>query len=117
VKLGIKGGLAAVIAIVSLKWMHPAGATSVPLWAWLLTVLGRPFPRAGGTGDLPAFRNATIIDSFLGMMFGMLIATVVSRLLWPILPQQVLRDADGPRRFDRNGRRDPLEAPLRVCSI
>jgi hypothetical protein len=47
--------------------------------------------------------SQTIIDSFLGMMFGMLIATVVSRLLWPILPQQVLRDADGPRRFDRNG--------------
>ena len=75
-KLGIKGGLAAVIAIVSLKWMHPAGATSVPLWAWLLTVLGRPFPRAGGTGDLPAFRNAFLAALALaGCVFLLILTT------------------------------------------
>jgi hypothetical protein len=167
VKVGIKGGLAAVIAIVSLKWIHPPGAADVPVWAWLFVVLKRTFLRAGGTGDLRGFQTAirgslvlvactlllilttqllanyavmslalflvmfatgfftakiaglsfwtqftfltidafvalnpqvpvssqTIIDTFLGIMFGMWIATVVGRLLWPLLPQRVLRDS------------------------
>src|SRR5260370_27690422 len=76
VKLGIKGGLAAVIAIVSLKWMHPPGAASVPLWAWLLTVLGRPFPRAGGTGDLRVFQNAFLAALALaGCVFLLILTT------------------------------------------
>jgi uncharacterized membrane protein YccC len=34
----------------------------------------------------------TIIDTFLGIIIGMGIATVVGRLTWPVLPQRVLRD-------------------------
>jgi hypothetical protein len=166
VKVGIKGGLAALISIVCLKWIHPPGPANVPTWAWLLIVLGRSFFRVGGTGDLRAFQTAlrgslilavcavlliltapflasyaimnlalffllftagfltarmagitfwmeftflttsqlvalnpqnpipsqTIIDAFVGMMFGMWIATLLSRLLWPVLPQRLLRD-------------------------
>jgi hypothetical protein len=166
VKVGIKGGLAALISIVCLKWIHPPGPANVPTWAWLLIVLGRSFFRVGGTGDLRAFQTAlrgslilavcavlliliapflasyaimnlalflllftagfltariagitfwmeftfltigqfvalnpqnpipsqTIIDAFVGMMFGMWIATLLSRLLWPVLPQKLLRD-------------------------
>jgi Fusaric acid resistance protein family len=166
VKVGIKGGLAALISIVCLKWIHPPGPANVPTWAWLLIVLGRSFFRLGGTGDLRAFQTAlrgslilavcaallvltapflasyaimnlalflllftagfltariagitfwmeftfltigqfvalnpqnpvpsqTIIDAFVGMMFGMWIATALSRLLWPVLPQRLLRD-------------------------
>jgi uncharacterized membrane protein YccC len=166
VKVGIKGGLAALISIVCLKWIHPPGPANVPTWAWLLIVLGRSFFRLGGTGDLRAFQTAlrgslilavcaalliltapflasyaimnlalflllftagfltariagitfwmeftfltigqfvalnpqnpvpsqTIIDGFVGIMFGMWIATVLSRLLWPVLPQRLLRD-------------------------
>jgi uncharacterized membrane protein YccC len=165
-KVGIKGGLAALISIVCLKWIHPPGPANVPTWAWLLIVLGRSFFRLGGTGDLRAFQTAlrgslilavcaalliltapflasyavmslalflllftagfltariagitfwmeftfltisqlvalnpqnpvpsqTIIDAFLGMMFGMWIAAALSRLLWPVLPQRLLRD-------------------------
>src|ERR1700730_9852486 len=36
--------------------------------------------------------SQTIIDTFLGLMFGMFIGTVLGRLLWPVLPQRVLRD-------------------------
>jgi uncharacterized membrane protein YccC len=166
VKVGIKGGLAALISVVCLKWIHPPGPANVPTWAWLLIVLGRSFFRLGGTGDLRAFQTAlrgslilavcaalliltapflanyatmnlalffllftagfltariagmtfwmeftfltisqlvalnpqnpvpsqSIIDAFLGMMFGMWIAAVLSRLLWPVLPQRLLRD-------------------------
>jgi uncharacterized membrane protein YccC len=166
VKVGVKGGLAAVIAVLLLKWINPPGSASIPLYAWVLTIAGRPFLRAGGTGDLRAFQNAfiaalalagcvfllflttpfladylvmnlvlflilfvfgfltarsaginfwiqfgyltisafvglnpqvpvasqTIIDTFLGLMIGMGIGTVVGRLIWPVLPQRVLRD-------------------------
>ena len=166
VKAGIKGGIAAVISIVLLKWINPPGPTSIPLMAWTLSLFGRPFLRAGGTGDLRSFQNAflaalvlsacaalliltapfmadylvmnlalffvvfwlgfltvriagvtfwiqvsylsisvfvglnpqvpvptqTIIDNFVGLMIGMAIATVVGRLIWPVLPQRLLRD-------------------------
>jgi uncharacterized membrane protein YccC len=166
VKVGVKGALAAVIAVLLLKWINPPGAASIPLYAWILTIAGRPFLRAVGTGDLRAFQNAfiatlalagcvfllflatpfladylvmnlvlflillvfgfltariaginfwiqfgfltisafvglnpqvpvasqTIIDTFLGLIIGMGIGTVVSRLIWPVLPQRVLRD-------------------------
>jgi hypothetical protein len=166
VRVAVKGGLAAVISIVSLKWINPPGPASIPLMAWLLTILGRPALRVGGTGDLRAFQTAfraslmlaacaallilttpfladyavmnvalflilftlgfltariaginfwiqlayitisalaglnpqvpvasqTIIDTFLGLTFGMFIGTVLGRLLWPVLPQRVLRD-------------------------
>ena len=166
VKIGIKGGLAAVIAVLLLKWINPPGASSIPPMAWVLTIFGRPFLQAGGTGDLRAFQNAslkalaligcasllilttpflagftamnlvlflilflfgfvtarstginswtlvgfltisafvglnpqvpvasqTIIDTFLGLMIGIGIGTVVSRVIWPVLPQRVLKD-------------------------
>jgi hypothetical protein len=166
VRVAVKGGLAAVISIVLLKWINPPGPSAVPLMAWLQTILSRPFLRTGGTGDLRAFQTAfrasltlaacaallilmtpllagyaamnvalflilftlgsltaripginfsiklsyltisafvglnpqepvatkTIIDTFLGLAFGMFIGTVLGRLLWPVLPQRVLRD-------------------------
>ena len=166
VRIGIKGGLAAVVAIVCLEWLHPPGSGSVPLMAWTLTIMARPFLKAGGSGDLRAFQTAlgaslflavyavllllttpflanyavmnlglflvlfafsffsaripginfwmqigyltisafvglnpqqpvasqTIIDTSLGLVFGTWIGTVVGRLIWPVLPQRILRD-------------------------
>jgi hypothetical protein len=166
VKVGVKGGLAAVISVLLLKWINPPGSASIPPMAWILTILGRTALRAGGNGDLRAFQNAflkalvlagcvfllilatpflagyavmnlvlflilfifgfltartvginswilvgyltisafvglnpqvpvpsqTIIDTFLGLMIGIGIGTVVSRLIWPVLPQRVLQD-------------------------
>jgi uncharacterized membrane protein YccC len=36
--------------------------------------------------------SSTIIDSVLGLATGMAIATVIGRLIWPLLPQRLLRD-------------------------
>ena len=36
--------------------------------------------------------SLTIIDSFLGMTTGMVIAAMVGRFIWPVLPQKLLRD-------------------------
>jgi uncharacterized membrane protein YccC len=166
VKVGIKGGLATVIAVLLLEWINPPGSTAIPPMAWMLTIFGRTFLRVGETGDLRAFQNAslkalalfgcvlllilttpflagyavmnlvlflilfifgfltarspginswmlvgfltisvfvglnpqvpvasqTIIDDFLGLVIGIGIGTVVSRLIWPVLPQRVLQD-------------------------
>jgi uncharacterized membrane protein YccC len=166
VKIGIKGGLATVIAVLLLEWINPPGSTAIPPMAWMLTIFGRTFLRVGETGDLRAFQNAslkalalvgcvlllilttpflagyavmnlvlflilfifgfltarspginswmlvgfltisvfvglnpqvpvasqTIIDDFLGLVIGIGIGTVVSRLIWPVLPQRVLQD-------------------------
>jgi len=166
VKVGIKGALAATISVLLLMWINPPGASALTLMAWTMTLFGRPYIRAGGTGDLRAFQNGfkgslaligcvvllllttpylsnyivmnvtlfvilflfgffmaqaggitfwiqlalltistfvgldpqhpvpslTIIETFLGMIAGLAIATVVGRLLWPTLPQTLLRD-------------------------
>jgi uncharacterized membrane protein YccC len=34
----------------------------------------------------------TIIDAYVGFIVGMAIATVVGRLIWPVLPRMVMRD-------------------------
>jgi hypothetical protein len=166
VKIGVKSSLAAVIAILLLMWINPPGAPIIPLVTWLLTILRRPFLRAGGMGDLRAFQSSflaalglvacvvllilvtpfladypamnlglflmmfvvgfttarsvgvsfwtqigtlviyafvglnpqqpvptqTTIDTFVGFITGVTIATVVGRVLWPVLPQMVMRD-------------------------
>jgi uncharacterized membrane protein YccC len=167
VRVGIKGGLAAVIAIIFLKWIHPPGASTVPSWSWVFVIFTRTFLQWSGDSDLRGFQTAfcrslilavcaillilttpflasyaimnlvlflvlfavgfltagisvfsffgifawltieefvglnpqepvwsqTIIDNFLGLGFGIWIATIVNRILWPILPQRVLRDS------------------------
>ena len=166
VKIGVKSSLAVTTAFLLLMWINPPGASIIPLVAWLLTLLRRPFLRAGGTGDLRGFQSSflaalglaacvvllilitpllvdypamnlalflmmfivgftttrsagtsfwtqigmliiyafvgldpnqpvptqTIIDTFVGFITGMTIATVVGRVFWPILPQMVMRD-------------------------
>jgi hypothetical protein len=165
-RMGIKGGLAAVIALLLLRWIHPPGPAAIPLGAWVFTILSRPFVRAGGPGDLrilqrtffaalcfiptvailhlstPALSyysvmnaalfgilfvfgfltarmpgltfgtqvvvlgisvfvglnpeqpvpSLTIIESFLGLTLGMVIAAVVGRVFWPVLPQILFKD-------------------------
>jgi|GEM_PF-1002048 len=166
VKIGVKSSSAAMVSILLLMWINPPGASIIPLVAWLLTILRRPFLRAGGMGDLRGFQNSalaalglaacvvllilvtplladypamnvalflmmfvvgfatahsagisfwtqigmliiytivglnpqqvvptpTIIDTFVGFITGMTIATVVGRVFWPVLPQMVMRD-------------------------
>lgn len=197
VKVGIKGALAAVVSVVLLKWINPPGPAALTLMAWTMTLFGRPFIRAGGTGDLRAFQNAfkgslaligcvilllpttpflsnyvvmnlalfvmlfvlgffmaaasgitfwiqlalltistfvgldpqhpvpsaTIIDTFLGMIAGLAIATVIGRLLWPTLPQTLLRDdlitlfKDNKALLSRDPDRERIQTRLAILSV
>ena len=197
VKVGIKGALAAVVSVVLLKWINPPGPAALTLMAWVMTLFGRPYIRAGGTGDLRAFQNAfkgslaligcvillllttpflsnyvvmnlalfvilfllgfamaaaggitfwiqmalltistfvgldpqhpvpsaTIIDTFLGMIVGLAIATVIGRLLWPTLPQTLLRDdlvtlfKDNKSLLRRDPDRERIQTRLAILSV
>jgi uncharacterized membrane protein YccC len=197
VKIGIKGGLAATISVLLLMWINPPGPGSIPLVAWLLTVLGRPFLRAGGTGDLRSIQNSflaalglaacaglliltapfvtdylvmnlalflalfvfgfftarragvnfwmqivmlaifvfvglnpqqpvatqTIIDAYVGFIIGMALATIVGRLIWPVLPQMVMRDnllvlfADLKALLDADPRGEKIQNQLAILPL
>jgi p-hydroxybenzoic acid efflux pump subunit AaeB len=79
VRIAIKGGLAAVIGVTLLKWIHPPGAAAIPLMAWLCASSGRVFLRAGGSGDCHGLQNA-----FLGcLVFAG--CTVVLLVITPLL--------------------------------
>jgi len=196
-KVGIKGALSAVVSVVLLKWINPPGPAALTLVAWTMTLFGRPFIRAGGTGDLRAFQNAfkgslaligcvivllltttflsnyvvmnlalfvmlfvlgffmaaasgitfwiqlslltistfvgldpqhpvpstTVIDTFLGMIVGLAIATVIGRLLWPTLPQTLLRDdlitlfKDTKALIRRDPDRERIRTRLAILSV
>jgi hypothetical protein len=53
--------------------------------------LGRTSTFVGLNPQVPV-ASSTIIDSILGTISGMAIATVIGRLIWPVLPQRLLRD-------------------------
>ena len=58
-------------------------------WA-IVTVLGTSV--LVGLNAQEPVDSGTIIDSVLGLITGMAIATVIGRLIWPLLPQRLLRD-------------------------
>jgi uncharacterized membrane protein YccC len=182
--------------VVLLMWINPPGTAALTLMAWTMTLFGRPFIRAGGTGDLRAFQNAfkgslalvgcvivllltttflsnyvvmnlalfvmlfvlgffmaasgitfwiqlalltistfvgldpqhpvpstTIIDTFLGMIAGLAIATVIGRLLWPTLPQTLLRDnlitlfKDNKALIRRDPDQERIQTQLAILSV
>ena len=56
-------------------WINPPGPGSIPLVAFFLIVLGRPFLRVGGTGDLRSFQNSFLAALGLAGCAGLLILT------------------------------------------
>jgi hypothetical protein len=65
-----------------------AGTSGLSFWGLFAWLTIESFV---GTNPQVPVSSQTIIDNFVGLGFGMWIATIMSRLLWPILPQKVLR--------------------------
>jgi hypothetical protein len=61
-----------------------------------------------GLNPQESVASQTVLDTFIGLAFGMWIAALVGRLLWPILPQYVRRKDAGAL-----GRR--IKASTRAC--
>jgi uncharacterized membrane protein YccC len=66
-----------------------ARTLGLTFWA-LVTILG--ISTFIGLNPQVPVASSAIIDSILGLILGMTIATVIGRLIWPVLPQRLLRD-------------------------
>jgi uncharacterized membrane protein YccC len=66
-----------------------ARTPGLTFWA-LVTILG--ISTFIGLNPQVPVPSSAIIDSILGLILGMTIATVIGRLIWPVLPQRLLRD-------------------------
>jgi uncharacterized membrane protein YccC len=58
---------------------------------WAIVTILSTSVLVGLNAQVPV-QTSTIIDSVLGLVTGMAIATVIGRLIWPLLPQRLLRD-------------------------
>jgi len=67
--------------------------------------------------------SQTIIDDFLGLVIGIGIGTVVSRLIWPVLPQRVLQDdlltllAQIKALLNRDPHREKIQTQLAILPV
>jgi len=66
-----------------------ARAPGLSFWAIVTILSASVF--VGLNPQVPV-ASSTIIDSVVGLIAGMAIATVIGRLIWPLLPQRLLRD-------------------------
>jgi uncharacterized membrane protein YccC len=66
-----------------------ARAPGLSFWAMVTILSTSVF--VGLNPQVPV-ASSTIIDSVEGLLAGMAIATVIGRLIWPLLPQRLLRD-------------------------
>jgi uncharacterized membrane protein YccC len=80
---------AALAAILFGLGFFTARLAGVVFWSQTVTLGVSVF--VGLNPQVPV-ASITIIDSFLGLATGMLIAAVVGRLFWPVLPQEVFRE-------------------------
>jgi hypothetical protein len=76
-RTAFKAALAAALALLLIRWIHPPGPAALPVAALLFSVLQRTFLRAGGTGDLRGFQR---------LFFACLILSVYAALLIIITP-------------------------------
>jgi uncharacterized membrane protein YccC len=61
----------------------------INLWVLLIWLFVSVFV---GLNPQQPVDSQNLIDSFIGLMTGMFIGALVSRLIWPVLPQRLLRD-------------------------
>ncbi len=85
VRIGVKGGLAAVIALLLLRWINPPGPASIPLGAWVFTILSRPFVRAGGPGDLRIFQRTFLAALCFIPIVALLHITTPALAYYPVM--------------------------------
>jgi uncharacterized membrane protein YccC len=58
---------------------------------WAIVTILSTSTLVGLNAQVPV-ASSTIIDSVLGLITGLAIATVIGRVIWPLLPQRLLRD-------------------------
>jgi uncharacterized membrane protein YccC len=110
----------ALFAMLFVTGFYMAVKNAITFWIQLALLTISSFVGLDPQHPVP---STTIIDTFLGMIAGLAIAAVVGRLLWPTLPQTLLR-SDLTTLFKDNKallRRDPdqerVQTRLAILSV
>jgi uncharacterized membrane protein YccC len=74
VVVGVKGGLAAVVSLFLLEWLHLPGASIVPVAAWLAVIFSSYQIPSGRPGHIRTFRNLLLMALYgIGVVLVLLI--------------------------------------------
>jgi uncharacterized membrane protein YccC len=81
--VGIKGGLVTVVSLFLLKWLHPPGASLVPVAAWLAVIFTSYQIPSGRPGHVRAFRDLLLM-ALCGIvaLLGLLVLTPLLSNYW-----------------------------------
>src|SRR5258708_20910467 len=110
----------ALFVILFLLGFAMAAAGGITFWIQMALLTISTFVGLDPQHPVP---SATIIDTFLGMIVGLAIATVIGRLLWPTLPQTLLRDnlvtlfKDNKSLLRRDPDRERIQTPQAILSL
>ncbi len=80
---------AALFAIVFTLGFFTVSLAGASFWPLMVMLSVSVFVGLNAQVPVPSI---SIIDSYVGLATGMLIAVVVGRLIWPVLPQEVFRE-------------------------
>ncbi len=80
---------AALFAIVFTLGFFTARLAGASFWPQMVTLSISVFVGLNAQVPVPSI---SIINSYVGLATGMLIAAIVGRLIWPVLPQEVFRE-------------------------
>ena len=81
--VGIKGGLAAVVSLFLVRWLHPPGATFMPVAAWLAVIFTSYQIPSGRPGHIRAFRNLLLMSLYgIVAIVGLLVLTPFLSNYW-----------------------------------
>ena len=83
VMVGIKGGLATVVSLFLVRWLHPPGATFMPVAAWLAVIFTSYQIPSGRPGHIRAFRNLLLMALYgIVAVAGLLVLTPFLSNYW-----------------------------------
>ena len=83
VMVGVKGGLATVVSLFLVEWLHLPGPTIVPVAAWLAVIFTSYQIPSGRSGHIRAFRNLLLMALYgIVALLGLLVLTPFLSNYW-----------------------------------
>jgi len=83
VMIGMKGGLATVVSLFLIEWLHPPGASFMPVAAWLAVIFTSYQIPSGRPGHIRAFRNLLLMALYGTLaVVGLLVLTPFLSNYW-----------------------------------
>jgi uncharacterized membrane protein YccC len=81
--VGVKGGLATVVSLFLLEWLHLPGGSIMPVAAWLAVIFSSYQIPSGRPGHIRTFRNLLLMALYgIGVVLGLLVLTPFLSNYW-----------------------------------